>query len=220
MLSHVKNKLEITGRRSQVKEVLSFLRSEPRGDVPERFIDFNKISPMPEELNIKHDMFVASIKPSDAGLINSLTIKELAEYCADRKSEAEDIADNFNRGVINYVKYGHASWCGWSLENWGNVYNAFKQQQPTYNTVLFETDRSGVPDLIEKLSGMYPETGFIYRWGRDGEGEAYSDFSYLNGSISTRTPEIGSREYYELSFHLRPETAKYYELRNGTFELK
>jgi len=47
------NKLEIIGNESQVNEVKSFLRGNPFKDGSEQCIDFNKIVPMPPEIEVE-----------------------------------------------------------------------------------------------------------------------------------------------------------------------
>jgi len=164
MPNNIKNRLEIVGTEKQVNEVLDFLRGEPFEDGSEMFIDFGKITPMPESLNISSDNWVAPLENQlFANTKMKAHIDEIKEFCEKNPNRKERTINNFIAGIKNYIEYGHATWYNWAVANWGTKWNAYQQEKPESNVIMFETAWAGVPDLIDKLSTKFPEVSFTYK---------------------------------------------------------
>ena len=64
------------------------------------------------------------------------------------------------------VILGKQSWYEWvtSTKNWGTKCNAFAQYRISYNCIEFNTICCGVPNLIKKLSSMFPSLIIHYMY--------------------------------------------------------
>ncbi len=183
------------------------------------FIDFGKIIPMPESLNISSDRWVMPLENQfSANTKMKAHIDELKRYCEKNPNRKEQIINNFNSGIKNYIEYGHATWYNWAVANWGTKWNAYQQEKPENNVIMFETAWAGVPDLIDKLSVRFPEVSFTYKWSDEDTGCNCGTGSYKNGELEINRPENCSREAYELAFELRPHYKEYYKLVGDTYE--
>ena len=129
-----------------------------------RMPDFNKIVPMPDSLNITADSFV-SVMDSDTyhkhdRLLESLdNVKKYVEK--QDKDKGEETLKNFLTGVENYLRYGYATWYGWAPANWGTKWNAYSCEKESDNTFTFDTAWSGVPDMVKKMSKLFPDVTLI-----------------------------------------------------------
>jgi hypothetical protein len=219
MPNNIKNRLEIIGTEKQVNEVLDFLRGEPSEEGFEMFIDFGKIIPMPESLNISRNSWVMPLENQfSANIKMKAHIDEIKEFCEKNPSRKEQTINNFIAGIKNYIEYGHATWYNWSVANWGTKLNAYQQEKQESNAIMFETAWAGVPDLINKLSVKFPEVSFTYKWSDEDTGYNCGIGSYKNGELEINCPENCSREAYELAFELRPHYKEDYKLVGDTYE--
>lgn len=219
MPNHIRNRLEIIGTEKQVNEVLDFLRGKQFDDGSEMFIDFGKIIPMPEGLDIASTNWVDPLE----NIFSENTkfkehIDQIKKYCENIPERKEETINNFISGVKNYINHGHASWYSWSVENWGTKWNAYDQEKPEFNVLLFDTAWSGVPDLIEKISVKYPDVSFSYKWSDEDTGCNCGYGSYKNGEIELNKLENLSREAYELAFELRPDYKSDYKLIGNSYQ--
>ena len=219
MPNKIKNRLEIIGTENQVNEVLDFLRGEPFEDGSEMFIDFGKIIPMPESLNISSDSWVMPLENQfSANTKLKEHIDQIKDYCEKNPNRKEETVNNFIAGIKNYIEYGHATWYNWAVANWGTKWNAYQQEKPETNVLMFETAWAGVPDLIDKLSAKFPNVSFTYKWSDEDTGCNCGTGSYKNGELEINRPENCSREAYELAFELRPHYKEDYKLVGDTYE--
>lgn len=214
MPNYVKNRLTVIGNE---KEVFAFIKSD------ESVFDFNKIIPMPEGLKI-----------DDSSLGNDgmryLLLK--ADGCfhkneaAEMKSRLEekcqfDIAIALGKKyLINIANTGHKTWYGWSKENWGTKWNALEPNIVSEKLIEFDTAWNGVVSLIEKLSAIFPDVVFEYKYADEDTGCNCGYGTIKNGVSEMVFPEKYSREAYELAFELRPDCAEDYVLKDGNYVSK
>ena len=168
MENKIINKLEIIGSDDEVKEVRETLHGEPDENYSERYIDFNKIIKMPEELNIESScngklmQFLLFGEEDGIGIISH-------EEAQDKFNELDDDEKNtgFNLACqyySNIQKFGHANKYSWIKKNWRTLNNAFDQVSISENQLSFMTISNGVPYMIEKLSLRFPAVQFKYNW--------------------------------------------------------
>lgn len=170
MPNHIKNILSISGN---AQEVLQFIK----GSENEQFIDFNKILPMPEELEgtnsptriISDDQYNAN---KQAGINNGITQKQHDELVQ---------------------KYGHADWYSWCLKNWGTKWNAYDQYE-TSNGVVFQTAWSSPFELIQLLSKLFPKHEFVMTYADEDLGYNCGEIKFQGGKFIEMSIEQGSEE--------------------------
>jgi hypothetical protein len=139
------------------KLVKKYLSSETDGSV---FLDFNKIIPMPKELNITSGSV-------DLNTEEGLTRQ--AQYDA------------------NKAKYGFPTWYEWCIANWGTKWNSYSVDFDG-DSISLQTAWSPPCPVIEKLAKLikadirmtYLDEGFGY-WGETyfhANGDTPLDFYY------------------------------------------
>ena len=225
MPNNIKNRLVIKSSDEQVKEVLDFLRGEPYSNGAERYIDFNKIIPMPEELNIE------SGSKGNTGMEYLLACAERYDFSGKYKGVKEkfetlslerqkkyiELGAKYLKNIANY---GFKTWYDWCVENWGTKWNAYSQSLENENEIWFETAWSCVIDLIEKLSIEFPGVEFDYTWAGEDTGRKCGKCICINGYCDSYIPDSGSSDAYEIAFELRPYYRDCYELVDGEYRYK
>jgi hypothetical protein len=212
MPNYIKNRLTIIGN---TKDVFAFVKSK------ETVFDFNKIIPMPKELEIEDSStgdLVAELLllKGMSSFPNQRKINEIEKrlYGYNQLNEAMDLGKKY---IANIAKYGHKTWYGWRSENWGTKWNAIEPSVIAKNCIQFDTAWAGVIKLIEKLSTIFPESTFEYKYSDEDTGCNCGRGTIKNGVSEMEFPENYSREAYELAFELRPDNAKYYKLEDGHY---
>ena len=234
MPNHVTNILTITGP----EELVTKIKSEISGtydDGEPMYIDFNKIIPRPESLNITSGSStsngIAILKyragdPSDIRKIMGYnwatefaTEEALITYMLDKRIanlvEAQMALDNLR-------DYGHQDWHSWSTSNWGTKWNAYSQNSDEgSNEISFETAWGTPYPVIEALSRKFPEAVISMRYADEDFGHNVGEYTFQAGDIvEETTPEGGSNEAYELAADIQgsPEwfTDRLYEIEAET----
>ena len=141
MPNYVRNILTInSGTDAELNEVLDFVSDKETGNV----FDFNRIIPMPSELNI------------DCKSIGEISLMHMLSECLDDYKFLIDkdiitkywgeISDNDRvesielgkKYLINIAKYGYPNCYGWRKKNWGCKWNAMDCNVEG-NTITFST---------------------------------------------------------------------------------
>jgi hypothetical protein len=204
MPNHITNRLTIIGTEEQVKQV----REAIRGEREDQFIDFDKIAPIPKELeNTQSPIRIISQK----------------EYDKQEKRIVEgNLTDNeknfgLSRGLTQKLvdeyrkKFGHADWYNWRLENWDTKWNAYEQVQIDENVIEFQTAWSTPFSLLVNLSELFSEVTFEVRFADEDFGYNVGEFSLLGGvEVSTNIPDGGSEEAYLMAMDIQYGTPEDY----------
>ena len=152
-------------------------------------IDFNRIIPMPEQLDIvergvPEDRAMA-IAANDFEMVddtwakgNSITtIEELCAFLKTKKGGRYDIEELKRIGNIhlsNIVKYGFSDGQGWRMENWGtclNAENARVIHDGARNCgIRFTTYWDPPIKIVMALGRQFPSNTFTLRYYEMGEG--------------------------------------------------
>lgn len=185
-----------------------------------RFPDFNKITPMPDELNITSgssgDMGLSVINGESENIFMDMReqLKRFYEMDSKRRIEVMEAGIAYAK---NIEKYGFKTWYDWSIENWGTKWNASDCESEN-KSFEFTTAWSGVPDLIEKMHLEFPTVKILYEFSDEDTGCNCGIGIFENGTSNFRKLENSSIEAYELAFKLRPESKEYYALVDGKYE--
>jgi hypothetical protein len=199
MANHVANRLTIEGDSKEIAKMLKEIRGKAE-DGSTLLIDFNKLIPMPEALNItagsqannalKHytQYLNDCAAVSDMCVSNGLSENEQSELLRSllEKYEKPDGNDSplFRLGEQchnNVRDYGHPTWYEWKKWNWGSKGDAFDQMQ-TYNNVIdFYTANTGVSPIAAALAEKYPSLSFSYMYADQDWGCNVGEFEYEGG---------------------------------------
>ena len=152
MPNHITNILKFEGDSEQVHAMLDQIKNEELGIGS---IDFNKIIPMPESLNIEAgsrtdealyvcmmalnpaapDMGVPKLSSEEyqklAGIVGRskgeqfMTLDALRISRASKYTPLSDVIALGQVVISNFLQYGCGDWYGWCNRNWGTKWNAY-----------------------------------------------------------------------------------------------
>ena len=232
MPNHITNRLVIEGATEEVAKVFDFLKADKPDEAGKVvLVDFNKIVPMPESLEVK------SSSEGDDGMKylvgmsgNSLEVHrykksdhykemtEMHELNPDRFERRLELGRQYLR---NTADYGCTTWYEWRYRNWGTKWNAYDIEKPSDNSIMFNTAWRGVPGLICKLGAMFPAVTIKYDYAD--ENLSYNTGSYIihDDDVQDNSPEDASPEAWKLVFDLGVEDIDdFVEQPDGTYKWK
>jgi hypothetical protein len=197
MPNHVINLLKISGPEDLVKRIKEEIAHE------DRFIDFNMVCPIPEELKGT---------TSPARILSQEDYDKQEARIAAGELEEHEKSFGVTRGITKEMsdefirKYGHNDWYGWQVENWGTKWNAYDIFLHKDGTIKFETAWSTPDRLIAKLSLKYPEAVFNVRFADEDFGHNVGEYAYKNGDLVHRDhPKGGSPRALMMAAEIRDE---------------
>ena len=189
MANHVVNQLVVTSKSQE--DLMKFYNFVNCG---ENGFDFNSVLPMPNELED------TEVSPRvNKGIYHYLLasgkgdkVWELLHFNRATSSVKEDVDDLIEVGEKYYKlheKYGAFNWAMWRKNNWGcerNPYNAYAEMYDDTLVFLFTTSNFGVPNIIKKLTEMFPNLWFDYKYADEdiacncgeGSGNAEQGFNF------------------------------------------
>lgn len=179
---------------------------DSKDNKPELYFDFNKIIPMPDELqvvsgSIENIAVEMAIRLYDK---NGEAYQEYHQYSDEdfenrRKNYTEsdlELADIGLKYLSNAVKYNASNWYIWCNRNWGTKWNSYKLNVINKDCITFQTAWAPpVPVLIE-LSRMNPKTPIFHYWCDEVGGIGSGYFEYLDGEIVKCESTIGEDEHH------------------------
>lgn len=147
MPNYVQHNASLSGSSASLKRLLEAIKDDDEGLGS---IDFNKIVPMPESLNVESGSRTSLAIVwfvSEKGTIPTSEIREIpvVKNCVNNRFSKDWVAEvvlNCRRGikegwfdsneyyelgrtyVNNYNQYGAPTWYEWCTENWGTKWNA------------------------------------------------------------------------------------------------
>ena len=239
MPNHITNRIEFYGEQENINKVLELIKGE------EECIDFNKIIPMPKELNI------TSSSNNDAAIIcylsNKLTVpfEELDEeylkyvtnmfdsnyasniYHERLPNRKEDFDELYDLGQVccgNIHKYGYVDWYDWCRETWGTKWNAYDVLfDEDNNAIEFDTAWSCPLPVLDKLAEICYNHGvsFTGKWADEDCGSNIGIFeSDCDGDeywFSYEYMEDYSNEAYNIYVELKGESQCMGKDENGNW---
>jgi hypothetical protein len=206
MPNHITTRLTIIGTEEQVKQV----REAIKGEREEQFIDFNKIAPIPKELeNTQSPLTIISQEEYD--------IQEL-------KIANDDLTENernwgISRGLTQKLadeykkKFGYAEWYGWQNANWGTKWNAYDQIfNEASKVITFDTAWSTPQRAMYHLSTKYPTLRFKVEFADEDLGNNVGEYTLIDGEIEHEFyPEGCSEEAYKMAMTIKGDQDYYLE---------
>ena len=203
------------------------MEGEPLGS-----FDFNKLLPMPKELNMEagsrtdqglklvreYHQTLAELERRKPGLTPAEYVLSL-HRCEDEYREKR-MADPAvwalgEQAYSNIQRFGSPTWYEWCKRNWGTKWNAygFPALGKGSDTMEFLTAWDSVPKIITLLSKKYPEQTITYRWADEDIGRNVGEMTLKGGEvIDINVPEGGSREAYEMAAEIMGADLSDYDL--------
>ena len=136
MPNHIINTIRLTGDREKISELLESIKDNRIGIGS---LDFNKVIPMPESLQIETsssmerglkaykefvDICTFDGANKDMDLLNIPEDKENI-FLRMRKDVKREDWELGRQAFRNEVMYGAPSWYDWSIKNWGTKWNSY-----------------------------------------------------------------------------------------------
>lgn len=200
MPNYVQNRLEFFGDPQKIQDILERIKSEKYGIGT---MDFNKIIPRPESLDIeagsRTDRGLKAYKDFIALYIHGKTAADALKSLENIPLESEELflrqrtdirRDEWELGKTawqNMRKYGAPTWYEWSTRNWGTKWNACGYEEGVdYSGCAdfgFQTAWSAPHPVLQKLSEMYPDITIEHQWADEDIGTNCGKREYLGGEV-------------------------------------
>ena len=182
MPNNTTNILVLIGSEEDVQDIRDLLGAE---------IDFNKVIPRPEELNIESgsngDQAYSCLHTEDgwkkylgynwvqdAGIKNKVDLIVFLEKRAGDPEEGElSWRELGNRYASNLEKYGATTWYDWCCEYWGTKWSAYEpidieDEDENRIVITFHTAWSAPLPIYKKLAELFPDVDIEAYWSDEG----------------------------------------------------
>ena len=235
MPNYVSNLVEFSGDPVAVQNMLIAIKDDRYGLGT---IDFNKLIPMPESLNIeagsRNDkglkayrdfISVYTLENGITGL-DLLHIPQQSEdaFLRVRTDIQPDEWELGRQAFRNQLQYGAPTWYEWSIRNWGTKWNACGYDDGTdYGTnckaLWFETAWDAPVPVIEELARRFPELEFTHKWADEDIGHNCGMQEYAAGERTEEYFPDGQRDQIDFALEVwgyDPEDLGYRLNQNGT----
>ena len=179
MPNYVKNILSFDGDPAQVDRLFSAIQGE------NGLMDFNKLIPMPSELEIESgSRTAAGFKKYMAFLaVTGLHTEMEPAYLAAHPEIDREEWDLGKQAYQNIQKYGCPTWYEWRIQNWGTKWNA-SGAEVLDGRLSFLTAWNAPKQILEKLSQMFPSITIHHVWADEDIGHNCGDRTYKNGTVT------------------------------------
>jgi hypothetical protein len=200
MPNWITNIVELKGNAEQVAAILEFVKSD------EREFDFNKIAPIPKELENTQ---------APTNIISQKKYDEQEERLARGEITDDEKRWGISRGLTKELsqefikKFGADNWYDWQCSNWGTKWNA-SEVFISDNVISFNTAWSAPEPIFVALSEKFPEVELFIQFADEDFGHNVGEVSLIGGDeIDSNIPEGGSKEAYLLAYKIQGESDYY-----------
>ena len=192
MPNYVTNNIYLKGDAQRIKELLEEVKNDEFGVGS---IDFNKIIPMPESLNVisgsetirchkiyKDFLEVYTLGDTREGLdLLSIPAQSEERYLQQRQDIKKEDFDFGKQIFLNMQLYNAPTWYEWSIDNWGTKWNAYdcieiKDAAEARKELCFNTAWSAPHPILSKLAQMYPDVEIEHEWADEDFGHNLATF--------------------------------------------
>lgn len=218
MPNHVTNVLTLHGEPEQIRAMLEAIQYD---DLGIGSVDFNKIIPMPESLNIEAGSQTSTgLKAYQdfievytlGGTIHQDDLENIPHKSEDaflrQRSDIRPEEWELGKAAWNNIRlYGVPTWYGWRNHHWGTKWNSYgygeaKVDYQDGDALNFLTAWSAPHPVMEKLAEMFPNVEIEHEWADEDIGHNCGRYRYQNGvRIEEWFPET-EREAIDLSCEL------------------
>lgn len=222
MPNHVRNIIVIEADKAKISEILDAIKNDEKGIGS---IDFNKLIPMPESLDIECSSntrkgleifkkfndkaknlikMIDTIPNSKKFIFAANAKKEIAKEIKSMSEEDKKLFCLGNQAYENIQNYGAPTWYEWSVEHWGTKWNAYDFDYDKDKTIYFNTAWSAPHNILQALSEKYPEVQLEHSWADEDIGYNVGERTYQGGErIYENIPLGGSKEAFDMAFSIR-----------------
>jgi hypothetical protein len=214
MPNDITNKLEILNNDFSIDLLLSIDTKD------NKYFDFNKIIPMPDELNIKSDNLIMLLE-NEFSVKDSLKEKldELKNCFNNNIEELNNKIENFCQGIKNYIKYDNATWYSWSYNNWGTKWNSYNNKIQD-NIIIFNTAWSSPIPIFFALLKKYPNIKFKFEYADEDTGNNCGYGFTENAELKIIKFENQSQEAIKLFLKFNPDRLKCFNINDDFYTFK
>ena len=215
----VRNRITLNGSDENVKKVLDFVRTEGVDDNGKPYVnhfDFNKVIPMPDELNIESGtrgengmryLYLKASNPFSLTEDDYNFIERIEKDKTKNPKAFDDMIDLGRKYMMNIAKYGCTDWYQFHNKYWNTKWNSV-DTDVNDNVVIFDTAWSYPAPVIEKLSELFPDVTIDFVYADEDCGCNTGCGSIRSGEYSNEEyPDSGSKRGYELYLETHPENA-------------
>lgn len=204
MPNYCMNKIELSGKNQDIKNLLDFVGSE------ESVFDFNKIIPIPPSIKDTERGSVAFASEAVCWYLKEKKITSHLKWLLDRYNITEEELpgkiqawqqENKVKLELGYriienrkLYQGYGDWYEWCIANWGTKWEAC-DPEVRENTIVFETAWSPATPIVEKLAKMFPQLNFLYKYFEPGVNLAGIN-NYAQGNCLSCTSYDYNEEAY------------------------
>lgn len=189
MPNHVANIITIHGDDSTVERIKEFVTNE-KGE-----FDFNKIIPMPERLDIRHDSFGQRGMEYLLGKVDALSLMS-----EESKKEAIDLGRKY---LHNIADYDFPNWYSWRCVKWGTKWNAYDCTSDG-NSFTFNTAWHAPLPVFNTLALMFPDAIFDVLFADEDMGANTGHIHYEGSRMETHFPRDLSDDAYAIYIETHP----------------
>lgn len=189
MPNHVTNTIRFNGSKEDVERIMAFVKSD------ESEFDFNKIIPMPEELNVESgSRGEDGLEAYREYLRTGVQPKEITNKYGYKRTIEDETFELGKRYYDNIKKYGCTTWYDWCWNNWGTKWNAYDIYVGD-GEVIFNTAWNAPENVIRKLSELFQNVEIEHDYADEDIGYNCGKLTYISGEQYDDTDfEDGSDE--------------------------
>lgn len=214
MPNHISNIITFIGSDAEVINALETIKGE-NGE-----IDFDKIIPCPESLNIRcsswGDYGLEYLKameksPSKRTKADKEAIRKLDGMKEADRKECIELGEKYYH---NLKAYGMTTWYDWNRWNWGTKWNAYDIFCDGVS-ICFNTAWNAPLPIFRKLGHMFPDLKIEFVYADEDYGYN-TGVGYVKGDeFVIGNPEGGSDDAMKLYFETHPEDEDRIKKVNG-----
>lgn len=198
MSVRITNRLLFSGKPERIAKIFEAIKSDEKGIGT---LDYNKLLPMPEELNIEcgsaadngfkyYKEFVSEYALSKGVTgIDYLNIPEESEklHLKYYKNIPENEWELGKKAFRNQIKYGARDWYHWAIDNWGIKWNAYGFKAPEAretNKIIFDSPDYAPHKIMRLIAEKYPDVEIIHEWVSEELGKDCGTKIYRDGVLA------------------------------------
>ena len=197
MPNHVENVIELHGDPKRIRAMLEQIQNDEFGLGT---IDFQKVIPMPEKLDIVSgsqthrgfseyqkfiEVYTFGVERTQEELLNIPVDREQLfreKFSPDIDDETWELG---RQAFQNQLLYGHTDWYNWRIDNWGTKWNAYGYDDGTdysqTDGLYCQTAWSAPHPVIERLAQMFPDVEMTHEWADEDLGSNCGRALYTGG---------------------------------------